>query len=55
MAVNPGTMLIQGGTVVIGHAVERKDLLVRGERIEAVGDLDRAADIAEIAQLLALA
>jgi len=34
-----GSLLIEGGTTVIGQTVERTDVLVRGERIEALGDL----------------
>ena len=33
------TILIRGGTVVAGQSVFQHDLLVRGERIVALGDL----------------
>jgi len=33
------TLLIRGGTVVVGQGVSRQDVLVRGERIVALGDL----------------
>jgi len=45
------TTLIRGGTVVLGTTVDEADLLIRGERIAAVGDLgapaaDRQVDAA---------
>ena len=33
------TTLIRGGKVVVGHSVSQQDLLIKGERIAAVGDL----------------
>jgi dihydropyrimidinase len=33
------TTLIRAGTVVLGHSVSQQDLLVKGEKIAAVGDL----------------
>jgi dihydropyrimidinase len=33
------TLLIRGGTVVVGQSVSQQDVLVRGERIAALGDL----------------
>jgi len=40
-----GSLLIRGGTVVAGHAVGQGDVLVQGQRIEAVGHLgDLKAD-----------
>jgi dihydropyrimidinase len=39
------TILIRGGTVVLGHSVSQQDLLIQGERIVALGDLsDHKAD-----------
>ena len=38
-AIHEGSMLIRGGTVVLGHEIEQMDLLVRGETIEDVGQL----------------
>jgi dihydropyrimidinase len=35
----PVTKLIRGGTVVFGRTVQQQDVLLRGERIEAVGEL----------------
>ncbi|MGH2750598.1 MAG: dihydropyrimidinase [Actinomycetota bacterium] len=40
----PQTLLIRGGDVVSGGAVRRADVLVRGELIERVGDIDAGAD-----------
>ncbi|MCP4424465.1 MAG: dihydropyrimidinase [Chloroflexi bacterium] len=50
------TVLIKNGTVVLGQSVSQTDLLVRGEKIAAVGDLsDAAADkIVDAADLLVL-
>jgi len=39
MASRERTLLIRGGTVVAGQAVCQQDVLVRGERIAALGDL----------------
>jgi dihydropyrimidinase len=39
MAVREKTLLIRGGTVVVGQAVAQQDLLIRGERIAALGEL----------------
>ncbi len=39
MAAREKTLLIQGGTVVVGQTVSQQDVLVRGERIAALGDL----------------
>jgi dihydropyrimidinase len=39
MATKPSTTLIKGGTVVLGQTVSQQDVLIRGERIAAVGDL----------------
>ena len=40
------TTLIRGGTVVLGQAVTRQDVLIRGERIAALGNLsDHKADV----------
>ena len=33
------TTLIRAGTVVLGHSVSQQDLLIKGERIAAIGDL----------------
>ena len=33
------TKLIRGGTVVVGQSVSQQDLLIKGERIAAIGDL----------------
>ena len=33
------TTLIRGGTLVVGHSVSQQDLLIKGERIAALGDL----------------
>ena len=33
------TTLIRGGTVVVGQSVSQQDLLIKGERIAAIGDL----------------
>ena len=37
--VNDKTVLIQGGTVVVGDSVSEADVLIRGEVIESIGDL----------------
>jgi dihydroorotase-like cyclic amidohydrolase len=39
MATESKTTLIRGGTVVLGHTVSQQDVLIRGERIAAVGRL----------------
>jgi dihydropyrimidinase len=39
MATEAKTTLIRGGTVVLGQAVSQQDILVRDERIAAVGNL----------------
>ena len=39
MATESKTTLIRGGTVVLGHTVAQQDVLIRGERIAAVGRL----------------
>jgi dihydropyrimidinase len=39
VAARQETLLIRGGTVVVGQAVSQQDVLVRGERIAALGDL----------------
>ncbi len=33
------TTLIKGGTVVVGHSISQQDLLIKGEKIAAIGDL----------------
>jgi dihydropyrimidinase len=33
------TILIRGGIVVVGHSVSQQDLLIKGEKIAAIGDL----------------
>ena len=39
------TILIRGGTVVLGHRVSHQDLLIKGEKIATIGDLsDLRAD-----------
>jgi dihydropyrimidinase len=39
MATKEKTLLIRGGTVVVGQCASQQDVLVRGERIVALGDL----------------
>ncbi len=39
MAATERTLLIRGGTVVVGQTFAQQDVLVRGERIVALGDL----------------
>ncbi len=50
------TKLIRGGTVVLGQTVSRQDILIRGEKIAAVGRLAdyRADEIVDAAGLLVL-
>jgi len=36
---NKETILIKGGTVVLGHDVSRQDILIRGEKVSALGNL----------------
>ena len=50
------SMLISGGTVVLGQEVEKQDVLVRGETIEHVGRLDPASadTVVDAAGLLVL-
>lgn len=52
----PRTTLIRGGTVVLGPTVSQQDVLVRGERIAALGDLSgcRADARVDAAGLLVL-
>ena len=37
--VDKNSILIKGGTVVLGHTVSQQDVLVQGEKITNVGDL----------------
>ncbi len=37
--MHTGTILIRGGEVVVGQTVSRQDLLIRDERIAAIGEL----------------
>jgi len=39
------TTLIKGGTVVIGHSVSQQDVLISGEKINAIGDLSTISKI----------
>lgn len=50
------TLLIRGGTVVVGQSVSQQDVLVRGERIAALGDLSgvRADEQVDAGGLLVL-
>jgi len=50
------TTLIKNGKVVLGQTVAQQDLLVRGEKIAAVGDLSgvRADEIVDAGELLVL-
>jgi len=48
MIESDATTLIRGGTVVLGSSVEEADLLIRGERIAAVGELDDATADREV-------
>ena len=50
------TTLIRGGTVVLGRSVSRQDLLIRGQKIAAVGDLRdcRADKVVDAGGLLLL-
>ncbi len=43
-----GSMLIRGGTAVVGHTVSRCDLLIQGEHITAIGDLAEAEAETEV-------
>ena len=42
------TILIKGGTVVLGHTVSRQDVFIRGEKIADVEDLSDIKDVHKI-------
>lgn len=50
------TTLIRGGTVVVGQSVSQQDLLIKGERIAAIGDLSdyQSDETVEAGDLLVL-
>jgi dihydropyrimidinase len=56
LAARERTLLIRGGTVVVGQTVSQQDVLVRGERIAALGDLSgfRADEQVDAGGLLVL-
>jgi len=50
------TILIKGGTIVLGQSVAQRDLLIKGETIAAVGDLadTKADEVIDAGDLLVL-
>jgi dihydropyrimidinase len=42
------TILIRGGTIVLGHTVSQQDILIQGEKIAAVGNLSGMKSAVEI-------
>jgi dihydropyrimidinase len=56
LAARERTLLVRGGTVVVGQTVSQQDVLVRGEQIVALGDLSgfRADEQVDAGGLLVL-